>query len=216
MAVRLFIVRHGNTFEPGETVTRVGARTDLALAAKGREQARALGRALKAEGVRPALVWCAPLQRTLETARLALEALGEGGDADAPPFEIRPELTEIDYGPDENQPEASVRARLGEGALAAWDERAVPPPGWLVDPAALTETWRSLFAEAAARLGAAGGDVLVMTSNGVGRFALWAAERSGPAADADIKLATGAFGEIALGEAGRPARVVRWNVRPAL
>ncbi len=41
---RLVIVRHGNTFEAGETPRRIGARTDLPLTAAGLEQAEALGR----------------------------------------------------------------------------------------------------------------------------------------------------------------------------
>jgi len=44
MTRQLFIVRHGNTFDPGDTVTRVGARTDLPLSSSGRAQADALAR----------------------------------------------------------------------------------------------------------------------------------------------------------------------------
>ncbi|HAO37083.1 MAG TPA: histidine phosphatase family protein, partial [Hyphomonas sp.] len=36
---RLIIVRHGNTFDKGDTVTRVGGRTDLPLSASGLAQA---------------------------------------------------------------------------------------------------------------------------------------------------------------------------------
>jgi broad specificity phosphatase PhoE len=41
---RIVIVRHGNTFEAGETPRRIGARTDLPLTADGQAQADALGR----------------------------------------------------------------------------------------------------------------------------------------------------------------------------
>ena len=39
---QLLIVRHGNTFETGETPRRVGLRTDLPLSSSGRKQANAL------------------------------------------------------------------------------------------------------------------------------------------------------------------------------
>ena len=48
----LLLARHGNTFDKGDKVVWVGARTDLPLTAKGREQARALGAG--ADAVRPA------------------------------------------------------------------------------------------------------------------------------------------------------------------
>ncbi|MEL6754250.1 MAG: histidine phosphatase family protein, partial [Pseudomonadota bacterium] len=39
----LYIVRHGNTFDTGDTVLRVGGRTDLPLSTSGEMQATALG-----------------------------------------------------------------------------------------------------------------------------------------------------------------------------
>ena len=42
----LLLARHGNTFNKGDKIVWVGARTDLPLTAKGREQALALGQAL--------------------------------------------------------------------------------------------------------------------------------------------------------------------------
>ena len=44
MNADIYIVRHGNTFDPGDTLLRVGARTDLALSVSGCEQADRLGR----------------------------------------------------------------------------------------------------------------------------------------------------------------------------
>ena len=43
----LIIARHGNTFNPGDTPTRVGKHTDMPLVEKGEAQGRALGRYLK-------------------------------------------------------------------------------------------------------------------------------------------------------------------------
>lgn len=47
----LIIARHGNTFGPDDTPTRVGARTDLPLVESGIQQARLLGTHLRALGL---------------------------------------------------------------------------------------------------------------------------------------------------------------------
>lgn len=117
-------------------------------------------------------------------------------------------LLEIDYGPDENKPEQDVIARIGEKALDKWNTDATPPPDWDVDPAALANAWRALFARVAA-IGA-GGVALAVTSNGVARFALDAATSSSPAYPK--KLHTGAFGRIDIN--GADANVAEWDVRP--
>ena len=40
---RIFIIRHGNTFESSATACRIGAGTDLPLVESGRAQADRLG-----------------------------------------------------------------------------------------------------------------------------------------------------------------------------
>lgn len=203
MARTLYIVRHGNTFDRGDTVTRVGARTDLPLSVSGREQAERLAAHFRDKNTKFNQALAGPLKRTVETAEAILAA-----QADAPKLEITAFLREIDYGPDENQPEEKVIARLGEDALADWERAAIPPAGWNVDPAELEEAWRALFR----RLGADTdeGPVLLVTSNGIARFALMAAHGG---QDQDLKLKTGAYGVLSLDDAGT-ARVSSWNIRP--
>ncbi len=202
MTRRLYIIRHGNTFEPGDTVTRVGARTDLPLSSSGLAQAEALARHFAATSFAEALT--SPLNRTRQTAEIILAA-----QAAPPALSEADFLREIDYGPDENQPECAVLARIGEAAIRAWDEHSAPPPGWQVDPDALTASWRALF-DALARNSNAG-PVLAVTSNGIARFALRAAD-SLPRAPA-LKLKTGAFGIISIAGDGH-AKVDDWNTRP--
>ncbi|OZB12451.1 MAG: histidine phosphatase family protein, partial [Rhodobacterales bacterium 34-62-10] len=84
---RLFIVRHGNTFDKGDTVTRVGARTDLPLSVSGREQAQKL--AAHFAGTRFSAALCSPLSRTRQTARAILRER-----SDNPALLIAPFLTE--------------------------------------------------------------------------------------------------------------------------
>lgn len=61
------IVRHGNTFGPGEAMRRIGARTDLPLAASGLEQARSLGVTFADQGLTFDRTLAAPLKRTQAT-----------------------------------------------------------------------------------------------------------------------------------------------------
>lgn len=197
------IVRHGNTFGPGEAPRRIGAATDLPLVESGRAQAERLGDYFATRGWRFARILAAPLSRTRETAELIVSRLPE-----APPIEPCPWLAEIDHGPDENRTEADVVARIGAAVLAAWDGRGIVPDGWHVDAAARGEAWRAFFAKPPA------GTSLLVTSNGAARFGLFADARlAAQAADLpSLKLATGAFGLIALDADG--ARLLEWSRRP--
>jgi len=188
--VKAFIVRHGNTFAPGEAPRRIGARTDLPLVESGRAQARGLAEHFAERGIRFDRVLCSPLRRTRETAAII-----------APYAEIQMAdwLREIDHGPDEDRTEAEVVARIGAEALAAWEERAGAPPGWTVDTDARLAAWRDWLAAPEAE------STLLVTSNGAARFALLALGLP-PA-----KLRTGSYGLIE-GHDGSPLRC--WDRRP--
>ena len=198
---RLIIVRHGNTFDPGDTPTRVGARTDLPLSTSGERQSAALAAHFRDTDF--AAAFCSPLRRTRQTARTIL-----AGRTGAPALLILPFLTEIDYGPDENQTEEAVIARVGADAIDAWDADATPPPGWRVDPGALRVTWAGVLARAADLDRNA--NVLVVTSNGIARF-LPDVVNDVPSG-LERKLKTGAWGSVAVDRTG--ACILDWNVRP--
>lgn len=197
----LYVVRHGNTFDARDVVTRVGGRTDLPLSASGRAQAAAL--AAHFEGTRFAAALASPLERTRATARAILSRR-----TDSPALLIRSFLREIDYGPDENQPEEAVIARLGAAALKAWDEDGTPPEGWIVDPAAIRSGWSALLLEIAGL--PADANVLVVTSNGTARFLPDVVDEA--PAGLDRKLKTGAWGEVLLD--GKSSLIKDWNRRP--
>ena len=129
--------RHGNTFDKGETVTRVGGRTDLPLVASGRAQGEALGRHFAALGISFAAAFCSPLARTRQSAELILAQTGNDIEPAREAF-----LTEIDYGPDENVAEEKVLARIGEDAMRAWEEDSRVPQGWIVDKPAIHSGWK--------------------------------------------------------------------------
>ena len=160
----LIIARHGNTFEAGQIPTRVGARTDIPLVESGREQARAIGRYLKSHDLIPDVVYASELKRAQETARLAIKETGVTN-----PVYTLDIFNEIDHGPDENKTAAEVAARIGTQALKDWDERAIAPPGWKVDTTQIIKNWQG-FAEQI-RAHDDNETVLVVTSNGIARFA---------------------------------------------
>jgi probable phosphoglycerate mutase len=164
----------------------------LPLSQSGRAQADAL--ASHFNGWTFDRVISSPLRRTRETALAII-----GAQDDNLTFDDR--LLEIDYGPDEGQAETDVVARLGEAALDRWDNDAVPPPGWKVDPEALRQDWIALLREAQ-------GTTLIVTSNGIARFVLDVVRHDG----AERKLKTGAYG--ILEETPDGWQVWRWNERP--
>ncbi len=199
----LIIARHGNTFRPGEVPTRVGARTDLPLTEE--ERARGIGRYLAGRGLIPTRILSAPLQRALQTARLAAEELGHPC-----PVQIDGRLSEIDYGPDENRTEREVVQRLGRIAATAqgidpntlpvgeiealgtrtielWNTQAIVPEGWQVDPAAISAVWQDI-ADSVSE----GQTLLCVSSNGAIRFApIITGDYEGFCRSHDIKVPTG-------------------------
>nr|WP_321359414.1 histidine phosphatase family protein [uncultured Hyphomonas sp.] len=197
---RIIVCRHGNTFDKGDIVTRVGGRTDLPLSTSGKAQADALARHFADTPVQAA--YCSSLQRTRETAAAILSARADGPDLSVLPF-----LTEIDYGPDENVAEEKVVARIGEDALRAWEEDSRVPDGWTVNKAAIHEGWKSLLTEAA-RL-PEDSTVLVVTSNGIARFLPDVVDAV--PVGLQPKLKTGAWGEITCNTG---TRILTWNKRP--
>lgn len=201
MDLTVTIVRHGNTFGAGDVVRRIGVRTDLRLVAKGREQADALGRAFVERGLAFDRALAAPLLRTRE----AIDRILAHQPA-APEIESADWLTEIDHGPDEDQSEDAVIARIGSDALDAWDHDARVPDGWIVNAEERLKAWRDFWKSGSGR-------VLIVTSNGAARFALFSdpALRAQASTLPSLKLRTGAYGVIAR-EAGE-LRLLAWDER---
>ncbi|MEP4051727.1 MAG: histidine phosphatase family protein [Litorimonas sp.] len=190
---RVYIVRHGNTFDKGDVILRVGGKTDLPLSSSGRLQAERLAEALQT--VDFAAAYSSDLKRTRQTAETLL---GQQN------YRLAEFLTEIDYGPDEGLPETEVIARIGSESLKRWDEKAIPPEGWKVDVYGLTTAWQAFLASCDPTL-----NTLVVTSNGVARFLLdvVATDMAVP-----LKLRTGSYGIIDLTAKG-PV-LVSWDIRP--
>jgi len=201
----IYIVRHGNTFDKGDVVTRVGARTDLPLSLSGQVQAAQLGDFFK--HVKFEQAFSSSLIRTQQTAQAIL------GVQNSPlAIETLEFLKEIDYGPDENRPESDVISRIGQAAIEAWDRDCILPQGWQADPETIIQSWILFFKTISASGGK--GPILLVTSNGVARF-VFAALSEPSNNNLDIKLKTGAFGRLSITGSGR-AKILSWNTRPTL
>lgn len=208
METKLIIARHGNTFGPKDTPTRVGARTDLSLVEKGHQQAQALGAHLKEQNLLPDQTYTSNLKRTIETAQSALKEASRS--ALVSPLEM---FNEIDYGPDENQTEDVVIERIGKNALEDWDKNATVPEGWKLTPSDVIESWKHFAKNLLDKH--AGQTSLVVTSNGIARFAPHiTGDFEGFRKKHNIKLSTGAYGVLIHNAATNQWRVESWNIRP--
>jgi probable phosphoglycerate mutase len=175
----LLLARHGNTFEAGEKAVWVGARTDLPLTAKGREQAAALAAAVRPLKPRIERMIAGPLKRTREYADIIIHSVGFEAAAAADE-----RLREIDYGLWEGKSSEEIRALGGDLELQAWNERGEWPrsPRWTPSPAKIAANTAALANELADALSAESVGLLV-TSNGILKYFL--------------KLVPGAFEEMA-------------------
>ena len=133
MASALYLVRHGQT-ESSKRLAYSG-RSDVALTAEGREQARQA--AAKLAGADIDGVFSSPLSRARDTAQAIADATGAALTVDA-------RLTEVDYGDFEGLDRAAASARFG----AAFD-------GWRADPFGSPVPGMEPLADALARAGAA-------------------------------------------------------------
>ena len=203
---RLLIARHGNTFTSNETPRRVGKNSDIPLVTSGMQQGVRLGKYLKQQNLLPDIIYCSQLQRTQQTAQIARDTM----QIDVA-ITSDTRFNEIDYGIDENKTEDAVIARIGHAAIEAWNTDCVVPDGWLVSPDLIRQQWQ-IFASKIVQEHPHG-TVLVVTSNGIARFAPCLLEH-----ETDFnknhsrKISTGAVCEF---EFSNQAWHLRgWNVKP--
>lgn len=206
MSSTLIVARHGNTFESGDTLLRVGARTDLALSNSGCKQARALGLHLKSNNLFPDEVYTSLLLRTKQTAEIALDVM------DKKVFiQSLAELNEVDYGADDGQPEDQVLKRVGKSAMKKWEEKAILPEGWRLNIDETVTFWKDLAEHCLRRYDDK--VILVVTSNGVARFAPHiTGDFEGFRKAHPLKLSTGAYGVFKSTDAGWVCD--GWNIKP--
>jgi len=158
------LVRHGNTFAPGDRIIWVGSGEDLPLVESGRAQARALAKTLASAEWCPSAALSGGLKRQVEHLHLAT--------AGAPAPGVHAALNEVDYGRWGGRTTDEIVAEHGDAAVRAWNERSEWPEsaGW---PESLEEV-RARVGRFAAEVasGRHGSRVLVCSSNGLLRWFL--------------------------------------------
>ncbi|PZQ15884.1 MAG: histidine phosphatase family protein [Ancylobacter novellus] len=156
----LIFVRHGET--DWNVAGRLQGRTDIPLNARGRDQADAVGRALKDfSGVADRVFVASPLSRASDTMRRMRAAMGLDPDG----FETDERLSEMSFGRWEGSTFFEIRERE-PGAMKAreadrWDHR--PPDG---------ESYADVSARVEAALAALDRPAVVVSHGGVARAVL--------------------------------------------
>jgi len=107
---RLYLARHGAT--PLTTEDRFSGAEGVELSDEGRQQAGRLGERLRTEGI--AALYCSPLSRALETARIVSRGCGLEP-------KLRDGLREITHGHWEGLARAEVERRFPD-EYASWEE----------------------------------------------------------------------------------------------
>lgn len=188
---RLILMRHGNTFEEGETPVQVGARTDLSLTGKGRGQAEAMLRYLLEQKICPKAIFAGSLKRQTESAQIIAQGFGLA-------FEHEPALTEIDYGVWEGLTAEEIAGRWptehAEWEAGKWQRTIFG--GTEEGSLRAVEAWLGRLRKACRE-----DDVILgVTSNGLlRRFR-------------NEKVKTGHFCELVL--LGERVSIQKWNVKP--
>lgn len=197
--MRLILVRHGNTFEAGQTPTQVGARTDLSLTAQGRKQAEEVARYLASQSIHPAAIFAGTLKRQTETAEIIARHLN------IHPKLHEPALTEIDYGAWEGLTSEEI-IRRWPNEYADWTEAGKWADaifgGSLQNHLSCIEQWLTTLRKTYAP----NDTIVAVSSNGLIRF-LPTTKRI-----ENLKVKTGHFCEFELNP--NSLNVKSWNVKP--
>jgi broad specificity phosphatase PhoE len=163
-AHRIIFVRHGETAYNAEN--RLQGQRDVALDARGRDQARAVARTLRArigpdiDRLEAAEAFVAsPLLRARETMELVRAAM----DLPPKPYRLYAALMEISFGAWEGFTWAELRVRDPKGVAARRADKwgFIPPGG---------ESYAMLVERLRPWLAALDGDILVVAHGGVARF----------------------------------------------
>jgi len=196
----LLLVRHGNTFEKGQTARWVGARTDMNLTEEGAAQGEAIATMTLAQFAPIGGIMAGPLLRTRRFAESLARHTGTG-------FTIDERLTEIDFGLWENKSSEEIVAEGYGAALEAWEKDGVWPEDMLFAPSLekLEKNIAGFLAEQHKKLSAPGAlNRVAITSNGLLRFVYKALTGQAPGPDAKVK--TGAYCVL------RPLVEARWAI----
>lgn len=120
-SVNLILMRHGNTFGPGDTPVQVGLKSDLPLVEKGLEQAAIAENHFKRKGYHFNAIYSGDLIRQTKSAEIIAQA------SNLSPIRAS-QLNEIDYGAWEGLPPDTIKEKWPSEHLD-WEEAAIWPEG---------------------------------------------------------------------------------------
>jgi broad specificity phosphatase PhoE len=206
--MRVVLVRHGNTFSPGEAAVWVGARTDLALVEKGRHQAEEVANQLGRAGMTINTIFAGPLRRTAETAAIIAKIAGIAPDS----VVTDRRLTEIEYGDWEGLTSDNIRQRFGNAEIDGWEHNNAWPQAanWPSTKREVVARVREFFEAMGPQSPQHENAIdVVVSSNGI--FRLFAESLGLPTTGS--KMATGNI-SLLTRAAGNRWQVERWNAAP--
>jgi len=227
--MRLFLVRHGNTFGPdqagGEHIIMSGCHNNIPLVEKGREQARAMASYLHQQNKIPSAFYANHLIRTWEAAVLMREYFYYQLEQMIPLY-VDENLLELDYGAwaglgsaGKSAEDNEVIARFGQQAWDDWQEKRLVPQGaphhWQRGGDEMVASLR-LFLGVLTEQYDQNQTIVAMGSQGSLVFIheLLPGGLAQAIANQQIHIKTGNFAELAY--ENNAWRLVQWNVKPSL
>ncbi len=166
------LLRHGNTFEAGETAVQVGCQTDMPLTEKGLLQAQLFTDLLKQQKLIPNAIYSGSLQRQTQTADIVHQSFNH-----ATLIKQQNALDEIDYGLWEGLSADEIHAKW-PSEYKAWQEQARWPENvfntQLQDHQIALKQWITQVSQVVPENGL----VVAVSSNGIIRLMLqWIPEQ---------------------------------------
>lgn len=120
--MKIIFSRHGNTFLSSHQAVWVGCADDVPLVDSGKEQAKALARALVKSATILNAVYCGALQRTAMYANIVLHEIQSNLQ---PVIDCR--LNELDYGKWSGLNKQQICEQFGAEELKAWERYSIWP-----------------------------------------------------------------------------------------
>jgi broad specificity phosphatase PhoE len=196
--MKIFLLRHGNTFNAGEVAYQIGSRTDLPLTEKGIQQAKQFANHLQQRGISPTAIYSGTLQRQTQTAHTIHTFFPH-----VPLFINEVAFNEIDYGAWEGLTSDAIESKWPK-EYRAWQEEGIwPSPIFLTrweDHIALLKKWGQKIQE----------NALIISSNGILRLMLHFVLNNDKTAD---KVSTGHYCELVFDQHFQ-ATIESWNRKP--
>ena len=212
--MRLFLVRHGNTFNSGEVPYQVGCKTDLDLTDRGREQAKEVGDYFGSLGLVPDVIFAGDLKRQKQTAEIIADTIGYSSSA----IKNASGLNEIDYGLWEGKTSEEISSSWAQ-QQQAWNEANTWAEGiFYGSEEEILEgikTWVGQLKETYP----ADATIIAASSGGLIRYfysllpSEWRKLRRDRALN-QLKIKTGHFSELNIHP--REVEVISWNKSPKL